>query len=157
MHRPRPYLLVLLLACGGPSAGTEVGNPTYGCSADAAGSDSGGGGYPTCVPGGGLDVRCDGASCELVDFGAVPVGETATVTLRLENLDCDFVVLSPPRLEGAVQVLEGPASPVTLDSGARVSFILGFTPGAEGSAGGDIRFALDPGEELYLPWVGTGL
>lgn len=151
--RVQPIWLVLLLACG-PTGGTEVGNPTFACGADDAdGMDV----HEGCDPLGAVVVRCDGGpDCELVDFGEVPVGERSVFTLVVEHQGCGAVTLAPPELDGGAVLLEGPESPVTLAPGDRVPYTLGFTPSARGPTGGDVRFALEPGGELLVPWIGTG-
>jgi hypothetical protein len=155
--RARPIWLVLLLACG-PQSGTEVGNPTYACSGsqgdDAA--SGGGGGYPACDPNGDLTFRCDDAPCDLVDFGEVAVGETGRVTLTIVNGSCTVYSFPPPQLDGAVVLLEGLSSTATLIPGREMPMVLGFRPTAAGPTGGDVRFALTPGGERLLPWIGTG-
>lgn len=158
--RVRPIWLVLLLACGGPQSGTEVGNPTFACGgADSMnGEDAGGagGGYDGCIPGALPSFRCDGVACDLVDFGEVAVGATGRVALILVNDGCDTRTFAAPEPTGPVVLLEAPSWPATLVPGQQVRVVLGFTPAAAGPADGDVRFPFAPGGERLLPWIGTG-
>ena len=155
--RVQPFWLVLLLACG-PTGGTEVGNPTFACGdSEAAGMDGAGGSAPACDPRGEVVVVCaDGGDCALADFGEVAVGERGTVVIVVEHRGCGTVTLAPPELDGGAVLREGPDSPVTLIPGRRVPFTLGFTPVAPGPTGGNVRFALEPGGDLLVPWIAVG-
>jgi hypothetical protein len=149
-RRPHPFWLVLLLACD-PNAGTEVGNPTYGCSDAGAGKDDDPGcqwGSPTFL--------CAGAPCHVLDFGEVPVGQEARVTLEI-RYDCEPVTLLAPVAEGGPVFLDGPGFPAHLGPDLSREFTVGFTPTVPGSTGGDLVFPLDPTGEWHLPWTATGL
>jgi hypothetical protein len=154
-RRPHPCWLVLLLACD-PGAGTEVGNPTNGCSemASADGSDDPRNPYCQQAP---PSFRCDGVPCDLLDFGELPVGQEGRVVLELRNEGCEAATLRAPVPEGGPAFLEGPRYfPTYLPPGESVAFTVGFTPTAPGPTGGDLVFPLEPGGEWYLPWAATG-
>lgn len=160
--RARPIWLVLLFACGDPSAGTEVGNPTFACSGNSTSAsgdhDGGDGGGRGCDPGAVPTFRCGAAGpCELIDFGEVAVGGTGTLLLAVENEGCEDVELSLAEFEGRGGFYAGPTFPTVLPAGGRLEWTVGFVPAVPGPTGGELRFTLVPGGERVLPWIGTGL
>ncbi len=91
-----------------------------------------------------------------IDFGNVPVGNTATVNVTLTNAGTANVSISTASASGTGFSMST-LSPQTLTPGATATFTVTFGPKAAGSASGNVSIASTaPGSPLAIALTGSG-
>jgi protein involved in polysaccharide export with SLBB domain len=101
-------------------------------------------------------------SSEAIDFGAVPVGTTASRTFTISNVGGTAVTIdkSKPPFGGAFAALPPTSLPegTTIEPGQAVTETVTFAPTSLGSAGGTWQITGDDGSGLHLvQFTGTGV
>jgi hypothetical protein len=97
-----------------------------------------------------------------LDFGAVAVGNTATLTTTIENLGGKDLTVSALTLTGSADFALNPSSPslpFSVAGGASVDVLVDYTPSGEGDDSGALEIASDDADEpvVSVSLAGSGI
>ncbi|HYT27130.1 MAG TPA: choice-of-anchor D domain-containing protein, partial [Actinomycetota bacterium] len=96
-----------------------------------------------------------------VDFGDVRAGQSASQQVTVRNVGSAALHVSGLTLSGAAafNLVDAPATPLTLDSGARLVLTLSYGPSGPGTDSGTLEIDSDDGEEptTLVPLAGRGV